>query len=282
MAKDTVQFLSVSVLQPNPFQPRNKIKEEEVSELASSIKRFGILEPLVIAQTPAGYQIIAGERRWRAAQLAGLQEVPVLIKKTTPKGMLEMALIENVQRVDLNPLERGQAFMQLQRDFSLSISDIAERIDKSVPFVSNTMKLLTLPDAIKDGLLGGQISEGHARAIAGIEDKKAMVELYKRILKENASVRRAEELTRLYKAQVAGVLEAVVTGSKYPTKVTQVDDSQVKEWEERIKKLVAAKAKLKLVRSRNSTRITITLQGRPEETQKDLETLMAMTKSAKM
>lgn len=278
MAKDTVQFLNVSVLQPNPFQPRNKIKEEEIAELIGSIKRYGILEPLVIAQTPAGYQIIAGERRWRAAQAAGLTEVPVLIKKTTPKGMLEMALIENVQRVDLNPIERGQAFVQLQRDFNMTASDIAERIDKSLPFISNTMKLLTLPDAIKDGLVGGQITEGHARAIAGIEDKKAMIQLYKQILKENASVRRAEELTRLYKAQVFGTNETTETNKERGIKVTQVDDEKVREWEEKIRTMVAAKAKLKLIRSRNSTRITITLQGSPEKTEKDLEALMNFTK----
>ncbi len=278
MAKDTVQFLSISLLQPNPFQPRNKIKEEEVAELVSSIRRYGILEPLVIAQTPAGFQIIAGERRWRAAKLAGLEEVPVLIKRTTPKGMLEMALIENVQRVDLNPIERGQAFIQLQRDFNLTITEISERIDKSLPFVSNTLKLLTLPDAIKDGLVGGQISEGHARAIAGIEDKKAMVELYKRILKENASVRRAEELTRLYKAQLSG--EATSGEADAAFEVTQVDDDQVRTWENRIKRLVSSKAKLKLIRSRNATRITITLKGNPEETQNDLELIMELAKRA--
>ena len=117
MAKNNQQlkFLDIKLLQPNPFQPRNKIQPEDVEELTDSIKQYGILEPLIIAQTPAGYQIIAGERRWRAAKAAGLTEVPVLIKKTTPRGMLEMAIIENVQRIDLNSIERAQAFKQIGR-----------------------------------------------------------------------------------------------------------------------------------------------------------------------
>ena len=109
----SVQILAIEVLQPNPFQPRNKISREEILELADSIKQYGVLEPLIVAQTPAGFQIIAVERRWRAAREAGLTEVPALVKKTTPKEMLEMALIENVQRADLGPLERAQAFQQL-------------------------------------------------------------------------------------------------------------------------------------------------------------------------
>jgi len=114
-----ITSLPTKQLQPNPFQPRGKIKTEDIQELAKSIKAYGVIEPIVIAQTPAGYQIIAGERRWRAAQLVGLEEVPVHIKKTTPKGMLEMALVENVQRIDLNALERAQAFQQLMRSFQL-------------------------------------------------------------------------------------------------------------------------------------------------------------------
>jgi ParB family transcriptional regulator, chromosome partitioning protein len=279
MAKDSVTFLNISVLQPNPFQPRNKIKDADIQELKSSIKRYGILEPLVVAQTPAGYQIIAGERRWRAAQAAGLTEVPVLIKVTTPKGMLEMALIENVQRTDLNPIERGQAFLQLQHEFNMSTGDVAERVDKSLSYISNTIKLLSLPDAIKDGMIGGQISEGHARAIAGIEDQKAMVLIYKQILKENASVRRAEELARIYKAHQDGVAQPSASNAQTRSQsqsVTQADDTQFKKWEDKIKKLVAANAKLNLIRSRNSTRIIIVLKGSPEDTQDDLEKIMGM------
>jgi ParB/RepB/Spo0J family partition protein len=153
------QTLPIDQLQTNPFQPREKVKKSELEELAKSIKTYGVLEPLVVAETPAGYQIIAGERRWQAAQLAGLKEVPVHVRKTTPQGMLEMALVENVQRQQLNPIERAQAFVRLTREFSLSSTDLSERIGKSPAYISNTTKLLELPDAITDGLIDGKITE---------------------------------------------------------------------------------------------------------------------------
>lgn len=275
MAKqgDSIQLLEVTLLQPNPFQPRNKILKEELTELADSIKRYGILEPLVVAQTPAGYQLIAGERRWRASQLAGLTEVPVIIKNVSRRQMLELALIENVQRVDLSPLERAHSFRQLLQDFDLTITDIAERISKSTAYVSNSLRLLELPDAIKDGLVGGLISEGHARAIMGIKDQKLMIEAYKKILAEDANVRRAEEIGRLIRAKMGNEQNLNIKKAK----VLQVDDKAVKVWEEQLSSLIKAKSKLKLSRSSTQTRVTITLKGDPEETQKDLETLMKLT-----
>ena len=272
MTNATIQTLKIEILQPNPFQPRDKIKKEDIQELSDSIKRYGILEPLVVAETPAGFQIIAGERRWRAAQMAGLTEVPAIIKKTTPKEMLELAIIENVQRSDLGPLERAQAFYQLMRDFNLNIADISERISKSQSYVSNCLKLLKLPDAIKDGLAGGMISEGHARAIFGIEDQASMVGIYKQILKESASVRRAEELARQYKQQTS-------TSPIYRLRpnTMKVSDPQVKAWESRLKELLTIKSEIKLTRSQRNTRIVITLVGDPEETQKDLEKFISLT-----
>lgn len=269
MKNQSVQNLDINLLQANPFQPREKIRPEELEDLVKSIKIHGILEPLVIAHTPAGYQIIAGERRWRASKVAGLTEVPAIIKETTPKGMLEMAIIENLQRVNLTPIERAQAFFKLQQEFSLSVSEVAERVGKSIPFISNSLKLLQLPDAIKDGLLGKQISEGHARAISGIQDIKTMIEVYKQILKENASVRRAEELARIAKSR---------TGQtrifKPKTVVYQVDDSQVKQWEEKVKNYLGARSKLKLKRTNQSTQVSFILKGDPEETQEGLEKIM--------
>lgn len=196
-----ILFLDIDLLQPNPLQPRGLIAADSLQDLVDSIKEHGIIEPLVIAKTPAGYQIIAGERRWRASKVAGLSTVPVIIKETNAKGMLEMALVENVQRVDLNPIDRALAFQRLIEEFGLNVTHIAQRIGKSESYVSNTMRLLALPDAIKDGLVSGAISEGHARAIAGLNDVKLMVDAYKTILAENASVRRAEDLARRLKAQ---------------------------------------------------------------------------------
>lgn len=267
-----VQVLSIEVLQPNPFQPRDRVAREDVLELADSIKQFGVLEPLIVAQTPAGYQIIAGERRWRAALEAGLKELPAVVKKTTPKEMLEMAIIENIQRIDLGPLERAQAFQQLQRDFKYSPSEIAKRLSKSVSHVSNTLRLLELPDAIKDGLAGNQITEGHARAIAGIQSVPTMINFYKRILMENASVRRAEEMVRSYRQKTSTSPHKRLA----PSTLTS-DDPKIKEWEKDLKQLLLAKTSVRLSRTMKATKILITLQGDPEETQKDLEKIMAIT-----
>ena len=273
-----VNSLDITLLQPNPFQPRNKIKPADIEELSASIKEHGILEPLVIAETPAGYQIIAGERRWRAAQLAGLTKVPVVIKKVTPRQMLEMALIENVQRSDLNPLERAQAFQQLLREFNLTVGDVATRISKSGSYVSNSLKLLQLPDAIKDGISGGLITEGHARALAGISDPKAMIDAYKQLLVSKGSVREAEEIARMWR-EIHGT-EAVKTKKK---SVTSVVDPEVKQWEERLRKIIAARSEvasnIKLTRSQTQTRVIITLKGTQEETQTALENFMGMTQT---
>jgi ParB family chromosome partitioning protein len=131
--EDQTVSLSVDEIQPNPLQPRGLLAPDTLVELADSIREHGILEPLVVARTPAGYQLIAGERRWRAAKLAGLSHVPVTVKETTPKGMLEMAIVENAQRVDLNPLERALAFQRLIEEFGLSAQEVAQRIGKSGP-----------------------------------------------------------------------------------------------------------------------------------------------------
>jgi len=266
---DTVQFLTTDQLQPNPFQPRSKIDPDELAELIQSVKTYGILEPLVIAQTPAGFQIIAGERRWRAAQAAGLETVPALVKKTTPKGMLEMALVENVQRSDLSAIDRAQAFQQLLREFKMSTAQVAEKIGKSSAYISNSLKLLTLPDAIKDGLLGSMITEGHARALSGITREKSMVECYKIILKENASVRRAEELSRRFKERDEQNLQQL-TGGKIPT-ASQIKEELVKEWQQKFQTHFHAKTHLKVTRSTRHTRVVLTFQGPPEKTQADLE-----------
>lgn len=197
-----VSQIPTNQLEPNPLQPRGIINSESISELVESIREHGILEPLIVAKTPAGYQIIAGERRWRAARTLKLEYVPAIIKETTPQQMLEMAIVENVQRKDLNPMERAKAFLRLKDEFSFDNNQIAKKVSKSVPYVINCLKLLTLPDAIKDGLLSGLISEGHARALSGIGDTRLMIEAYKIILKEKASVRRAEDIARRMRKKI--------------------------------------------------------------------------------
>jgi ParB family chromosome partitioning protein len=197
-----ISQIPTNQLEPNPLQPRGIINPESIKELVESIKEHGILEPLVVAKTPAGYQIIAGERRWRAARTLKLEYVPAIVKETSPQQMLEMAIVENVQRKDLNPLERAKAFLRLKEEFNLDNQQIAKKVSKSLPYVINILKLLTLPDALKDGLLSGLITEGHARALSGINDTRLMIEAYKIVLKEKASVRRAEEIARRMRKKI--------------------------------------------------------------------------------
>src|SRR6185437_1965562 len=193
--------IETNFLQPNPLQPRGLISPESLTDLVESLREQGILEPIVVAQTPAGYQIIAGERRWRAAKLAGMKTVPVVIKVTTPQGMLEMAIVENVQREDLNPIERALAYKRLIDEFGLGTNEVAKRVGKSSPTVSNTIRLLSLPDAIKDALVAGVITEGHVRPLISLGDPGLMLDLFKRILKENSTVRQTEELARQMKGE---------------------------------------------------------------------------------
>jgi len=255
-----ILHLDIDLVEPNPLQPRGLINPESLNDLVSSIKEHGIIEPIVVAKTPAGYQIIAGERRWRASKLAGLTSVPVVIKETTSKGMLEMAIVENVQREDLNPIERAQAFQRLIEEFGLFVGEIAKRVSKSESYVSNTMRLLALPDAIKDGLISGAITEGHARAIAGLGDTKLMVDAYKTILAENASVRRAEDLARRLKSQI----------DKQPIhKVERIHseelDSMAKDIAQSINGLV------KITQSKVEARLVFVIRGNLETTSKTLK-----------
>jgi ParB family chromosome partitioning protein len=261
---DTQQILhlDLELLQPNPLQPRGLIAPDSLSDLVDSIKEHGIIEPLVVAKTPAGYQIIAGERRWRAARVAGLATVPVIIKETSAKGMLEMALVENVQRVDLNPIDRALAFQRLIEEFGLTVTEIAKRIGKSESYVSNTMRLLALPDAIKDGLVSNAISEGHARAIAGLSDVKLMVDAYKTILSESASVRRAEDLARRIKAK---------TEQAPAHKVERIHsdelDAIAKDLAQAVNGLV------KITQSKVEARVVFVIRGNLETTSKALKLL---------
>ena len=264
--------LDIDSLQANPLQPRGIITPESLVDLVDSIREHGILEPLVVAKTPAGYQIIAGERRWRASKLAGLKHVPVLIKETSPLGMLEMAIVENVQRSDLNAVDRAKAFERLITEFGLGNSEISQRIGKSPAYVSNTLRLLSLPDALKDGLLTNLISEGHARALAAIEEPKLIIEAYKIILKESGSVRRAEELARKMRTEMGTPPQ----GSKAtPAHIVSAEIDQLRQTLEDSLGGKPAGSQVKLSRSRAETRITIVLKGNPNDTEERLQKIVS-------
>lgn len=274
MDTQAIQQIDIDQLQPNPLQPRGHIKTDALAELVQSIKTHGVLEPLVIAKTPAGLQIIAGERRWRASKLAGLAQVPVVIKETTPQGMLEMALIENVQREDLHPLERAKAFERLATEFRLTSTEIAQRVGKSGSYVSNSLRLLSLPDALIDGLLGGLITEGHARALAAIEDQKAMIEAYKIVLKESASVRRAEELARRFKNATNQA-----PSKTDPTPQRLILSKALDLMQTAMEESLGKSSKVALRRSLRQTKIMIVLRGNPQDTEDQLKKIYeAVTK----
>ena len=270
-----IEQMPINQLEPNPLQPRASFNNEELQELVDSIIRFGILEPLVVAHTPAGYQIIAGERRWRASKLAGLKTVPVIIRETSPIGMLQMAIIENVQRVDLNAMDRAKAFERLSTEFGLTNAEIAERVGKSGSYVANSLRLLRMPDALKDGLLSGSISEGHARALSAIEDNKLMIEAYKEILRNDGSVRMAEDLARRAKNR---------SGQRI-TREENIDKSfivheNIDHWAKQLQRFFGEESKIKLTRSNRETKVIIALKGSPEMTQVKLDAILKLAEQA--
>lgn len=264
--EEEITHLEIDSLQANPLQPRGMIPPESLMDLVDSIKEHGILEPLVVAQTPAGYQIVAGERRWRAARVVGLLKVPCIVKQTSPRGMLEMALVENVQRIDLNALERAKAFERLLREFELTKAEVAQRIAKSQSYVSNTLKLLELPDALKDGLISGLITEGHARALSAIQDMGVMIEAYKMILKESGSVRRAEELARRMKKKSNQKIAPVAGVER-----THIVDDKTDKIKSDLNQALGERTKVKLVRTQRQTRLYFILNGSPQMTEEKLQ-----------
>lgn len=190
-------------LQPNPMQPRQHISTEDLEELAASIRAHGVIQPLVVTRVDEGYQIITGERRWRAAQLAGLESVPAIVKETTPREMLELALVENIQRADLNPLEEASAYQQLMDEFGLTQEEVAAQVGKSRVAVANTVRLLKLPDEVKQALTAGEISEGHARALLALPTVEQQLRALAAIRRGGLTVRQTEALVRALQAEPA-------------------------------------------------------------------------------
>jgi len=189
--------LDINLVEPNPFQPRINPQDSQLARLAESIASNGIIEPLLVTKTPEGkYQLIAGERRLRAAKIAKKETVPVIIKEASPQQMLELAVIENVHRKDLNALEEAMAFMQLRERFRMPDHVIASKVGFSRSAVTNKMRLLSLPDKLKEYLLEEKFSEGHARAILGLKSRETMVVAADKVIQQGMSVRGAEELVR--------------------------------------------------------------------------------------
>lgn len=191
-----ITTVRVTSIEPNRTQPRKNFNEDTLTELAESIKLHGIIQPLVVQKKDDFYEIITGERRWRAAKLAGLKEIPVIIKDYTDQEVVEIALIENIQREDLNPIEEAMAYKRLLTEFHLKQDELAERVSKSRTAVTNSMRLLKLSDEVKQMVIEGLISSGHARALLSIEDQKMQEQIAEKIMDEKLSVRETEKLVK--------------------------------------------------------------------------------------
>ena len=189
-------MVKISLIEPNRDQPRKDFNEEELQELAESIKNYGVLQPLLVQKKGTSYELIAGERRWRAAKLAGLKEVPVVLREYSKQQAMEIALIENEQRADLNPIEEAQAYQQLVKEFHLTQEEIAARVSKNRATITNAMRLLKLDEEIQNLLIKGAISSGHARAILSLEDKQLQKKAAKEVLDKRLSVRETEKLAK--------------------------------------------------------------------------------------
>ena len=235
LMENGVMAVPVYLVFPNPRQPRNLIRPEELQDLTASIREHGVLQPLIV--TPGDmqgrYTLIAGERRLQAARLAGLASVPVLVRQATDQQRLELAIIENVQRSDLSALEQAEASRQLAEDFDLSHEDIAARVGKSRVAVTNTLRLLKLPDAVKNALIEGRISEGHARALLALPSPQAQAAALHTVITQEMNVRQTEELVRK------------LSGEKPSRKPKPAAVPEVVELEERLRTSLGTKVTLR-------------------------------------
>ena len=194
--KGAETIVKITKVEPNRSQPRKNFDEDALQELADSIKQFGLLQPILVQDKGEYYEIIAGERRWRAAKLAGLKEVPVIIRNYSSQEIVEISLIENIQREDLNPIEEAQAYKRLLTEFNLKQDEVAERVSKSRTGVTNSMRLLKLCDGVQQMIIDDMLSTGHARALIPIEDPELQLQLAQRIFDEKLSVREVEKLVK--------------------------------------------------------------------------------------
>lgn len=189
-------FVNINKVEPNREQPRKNFDEDALVELSESIKQFGVLQPLLVQDRKDYYEIVAGERRWRAAKIAGLKEVPVIIKDLTEQEKAEISLIENIQREDLNPIEEAVAYKKLLTEFNLKQDELAERVSKSRTAITNSMRLLKLNDRVQEMVIAGRLTTGHARALLGIEDAERQIEVAEEVADNKLNVRDTEKLVK--------------------------------------------------------------------------------------
>ncbi len=233
--KGQEKLVKITKVEPNREQPRKNFDEDALQELADSIKQFGLLQPILVQDRQTYYEIIAGERRWRAAKLAGLKEVPVIVKSFSEQEIVEISLIENIQREDLNPIEEALAYKRLLTEFHLTQDEVAERVSKSRTTVTNSMRLLKLDERVQQMIIDDMITTGHARALIGIEDKNMQYELAQKIFDEKLNVREVEKLVKNIQSPKP---------KKEPKKINESLELVYRDIEERLKQSLGTKVSI--------------------------------------
>ncbi len=242
--ENTVQNISLNLIDNNSNQPRVQFDEDKLSELAESIRVHGIVQPILLKKIGERYRIIAGERRFRAARLAGLAEIPAIIKNMSEREMQEVALIENLQRVDLNPIEEASAIKELLTGYGLTQEELASRLGKSRPAITNALRLLTLPQEVQEMLREAKLSAGHARALAALDDPDDIIEIANSVVDNKLSVRETEALVKKLQAQIAAEEEADGHNQK-PQSLKTVLTSELKNAQQRLTEYLGTKVRFK-------------------------------------
>lgn len=258
-------LINITEIEPNREQPRRSFNEDALQELADSIKQYGILQPLLLQKKDDYYEIIAGERRWRAARLAGIKKVPAIIKEYSSQEVIEIALIENIQREDLNPIEEAMAYQRLINEYALKQDELAERVSKSRTAITNSMRLLKLSKAVQEMLIDEMISSGHARALIPITDKKEQEIIAHEVFDKKLSVRETEALVRKLQKDKENDTK---------TKPVKKEDPVYKEIEEKIKGIIGTKVSIQK-KSKKKGKIEIEYYS-PEDLDRILELLMSI------
>jgi len=240
-------LIHISDIEPNKTQPRKRFDEDALQELADSIKQYGVIQPLILQKRDKFYEIIAGERRWRAARIAGLKEVPAIIKDYSPQEIVEIALIENIQREDLNPIEEAQTYQRLIHDFQLKQDEVAERVSKSRAAVTNAMRLLKLDERVQQMLIDEMITSGHARALLSIEDIEKQYNTACKIFDEKLSVRETEKLVK----------NILIEKPVKEVAVTTEDDFIYRNLEDKIREIIGTKV---LIHKKNKNKGSIEIE----------------------
>lgn len=263
-ADNAVKTVPVTSIVPNPRQPRTRFTDEELAELADSIREHGVIQPLIVSEQPDGtYTLIAGERRLRASQIAGLSSVPVVTRQADDQELLELALIENIQREDLSPLEAAEAYKSLEENFSLTHEEISKRVGKNRSSVTNTMRLLKLPGDVKSALLEKKITEGHARVLLSLPTPQAQINAMNHIIKNGLNVRQSEEYVR-----------SLVGEKKEPSKNPKNTLSpEMRELEDHLRQVIGTKVSLRPTKN-GAGSISIHYYS-PEELESIIEKLSA-------